>query len=246
MSKPPPPVDAFDFKEARNRAVFICKRVSEGAPILWVTHDSDGEWQFLCGGDDHQGEDQPLIVCLEHVIERNPPLNELAGMSTNHHAERDSLNLPWRIIDDSEAFIEERVREGGWSVEVIPAGEGKNEPAFAYTIGLFENFKHAELIVFGQRHETMGFILNELGDRIRSGKPLAPGDRISGCLEGYDVLIREVKEKKSYKEHVGYARWFYKGSHFPLFQVVWPDLQGHFPGEAGVAEILESQQPLLP
>lgn len=113
MSKAHSTAHRFDFQEARNAAVFICKRVSEGAPVLWVSHDSDGEWQFLCGGADHQGEDQPLLVCLEEVVERDPSLNELAGMCTNHHAERDSLGLPWRVIDDSEAFIEKQVREGG-------------------------------------------------------------------------------------------------------------------------------------
>jgi hypothetical protein len=42
---------------------------------------SNGDWQFLCGGD-HSGEsdDKPLLDCLENVVLRDPSLNELAAM----------------------------------------------------------------------------------------------------------------------------------------------------------------------
>lgn len=246
MCESHPPAGRFVFSEARNTAVCICERVADGAPILYVTHDGNGDWQFLCGGNDHEGEDKTKLVCLEHVVEHDPSLNELAKMCINHRAERASAASPWNVVDEGEEFIERQVREGGWAVELISDGKTELEPAFAYTVGLFRNFKHAELIVFGQQNEVMHFILNELGDRIRSGKPLSPGDRVADVLDGYDVLIREVKAPESYREHVGYARWFHKGAHFPLYQVVWPDKQGRFPGEPGAAEILKTRQPLPP
>src|SRR5947209_249261 len=38
------------FQEGSNRAVFTTKSViHDGLPILFVSHDSDGDWQFLCG-----------------------------------------------------------------------------------------------------------------------------------------------------------------------------------------------------
>jgi hypothetical protein len=43
--------DRFEFDEARNTMVFVCARVRDGAPVLWVSHDENGDWQFLCGGD---------------------------------------------------------------------------------------------------------------------------------------------------------------------------------------------------
>jgi len=49
-SHTPKRAERFEFSAARNTAVFICARVRDGAPVLHVTHDADGDWQFLCGG----------------------------------------------------------------------------------------------------------------------------------------------------------------------------------------------------
>jgi hypothetical protein len=88
---------AFDLAE--NTAVFICTRVFEGAPVLHVTHDEDGSWQFLCGGTDHQGEDQPKMVCIADVLKRDPTLVELAGLCIDHSADRVAKGAEWRIQD---------------------------------------------------------------------------------------------------------------------------------------------------
>lgn len=41
----------FPFADAPNTAVFTFCHVLEGKkPILYVAHDRDGDWQFLCGG----------------------------------------------------------------------------------------------------------------------------------------------------------------------------------------------------
>jgi hypothetical protein len=140
--------------------------------------------------------------------------------------------------DRADAFIERHIRDTGWAVQLIPEGEGEDELAFAYTAGLFHNYGHAELILFGLDLEVMHAVLNDCGELVKSGRKLEPGQKLGGLLEGdYELLFREVKAPQSYKQHVGYALAFYKGRDFPLLQVVWPDAQGRFPG---------GSQPLLP
>lgn len=238
----------MEFKEDRHTAVYICSHVAARSPILYASHDPDGDWQFLCGGDNH-GEgsgEKPLLVCLEHVVAQDPSLNALAALCTNHFAERDTPASPWRVTDRSEEFIERTVRDRGWCVQMIPAGESEDEPAFAYTIGLFKTFGSPEIIIFGMRTETMGQILNVCGDLVKEGRPLVVGPSVPDVLEGFDVRFREVKAAESFKNFVGYARWFYRGPRFPLVQLVWPDRGGHFPGDVGAAEFLAKAQPLLP
>lgn len=42
----------FPFSDAPNTACFTCCHVlEENKPILYVSHDEDGYWQFLCGGN---------------------------------------------------------------------------------------------------------------------------------------------------------------------------------------------------
>lgn len=58
-------VDRFPFADAPNTACFNCRHVlEEHKPILYVSHDEDGYWQFLCGGS-HKEEDARVVslVC---------------------------------------------------------------------------------------------------------------------------------------------------------------------------------------
>lgn len=40
----------WPFEEPINHVAFTTKKVAhEGYPILLITHDEDGNWQFVCG-----------------------------------------------------------------------------------------------------------------------------------------------------------------------------------------------------
>jgi hypothetical protein len=65
------------------------------------------------------------------------------------------------------------------------------------------------------------------------GTPVPDASRY--CDVNQDVCLREVPTERSFRSQFGYARWFNGGSSFRLLQVVWPDKEGRFPGEAGAA-----------
>ena len=85
--------------------------------------------------------------------------------------------------DQYDAQIVEAVRKSGWFIQYVggslcsrpgcdcPQDDG---PAFAYTIGLF-GLGHPELLIFGVDPRTAGEVLNDLGERVRSGAALMPG-----------------------------------------------------------------------
>jgi hypothetical protein len=94
--------ERFDFTVDRHTAVFVCKRVIEGADLLRAVHDDDGDWQFLCG-DMHEedGDDTPVIVCLECLVARHPDLNQVADLEPGMAAERPSGTASWDGRDAS-------------------------------------------------------------------------------------------------------------------------------------------------
>jgi hypothetical protein len=236
----------FAFREDRHTGVYICKRVADGAPILHVAHEEEGDWQFLCGGEHEDGSDDgPLLVCLEHVVAQDPTTNALASMCTMHRADRATPEAEWTITDEREQFIRDMVEDPGWAVQLVSDGDD-DEPAFAYTIGLYRNFGHPEIIIIGLRLPVMNALLNVCGDRIKAGETLPIHTPFSGVLDDYDVKLGQVRAPASYDEHLGYAIWFYNGREFPVVQLVWPDKTGRFPGEDGVAESVRKLQPLLP
>ncbi|QDT13501.1 DUF4262 domain-containing protein [Stieleria marina] len=86
---------AWQFKEAKNLGVLTTIRVVEaGEPVLLVTHDEDGDWQFLCGttNDPKQGR----LVGLDAIVDQHPSVVELADLPMGWRAEREAPGKPWR------------------------------------------------------------------------------------------------------------------------------------------------------
>ena len=79
---------------SENLPAFICSHIfHETKPILLVCHDG-GDWQFLCG-ENHDIDEMPKVVCISHLIERDPSLNELADLPNGWEAERNKQGGKW-------------------------------------------------------------------------------------------------------------------------------------------------------
>lgn len=86
----------FKFKESKNMASFVCNHVLEKTkPILYVTHDSEGDWQFLCGEDDHTEENIKIISLLQ-AVELDNSINDLHEMPINVGAKRQKITEKWK------------------------------------------------------------------------------------------------------------------------------------------------------
>lgn len=88
--------DNFPFADSPDTATFVCVHVLNGEkPVLMVTHDDDGYWQFLCGGS-HTEEDA-RIVSLREAYELDTSTGILAGMGYGETAERKDAGSEWVV-----------------------------------------------------------------------------------------------------------------------------------------------------
>jgi hypothetical protein len=222
----------FRFHEPENLGVFVCDNVRlRGMPVLHVSHDEEGDWQFLCGGEHGDGgDDGAALVCLKEMVAGDESLNELAELCRLQEAHRDGPNTPWRIDDRMEDIIRHNVAEHACHVMVVE-GDGDAQ-RFAYSIGLTRTHKHPELVCFGLREEVLHWIINEISDRMASGEQFKDGDRVAGLIEGYDCVLKRM-QRGTYRQYLGYALWFYQGDEFEALQIVWPDMQGRYPWDPG-------------
>ena len=87
--------EAWPFAESENATTFVCVCVHRRQkPLLRVLHDDDGDWQFLCGDDEHM-EETPVIACLGCMIEREPSLLKVAKLPVDACAGRESETEEW-------------------------------------------------------------------------------------------------------------------------------------------------------
>lgn len=91
----------WPFRDAENTAVFCCEHVFAGDPILYVTHDHDGDWQFLCGAS-HEGQ-KPKLVSLGCLVEQDASLWPLWDLSIGWGADRTDQSSGWSRAPSPES-----------------------------------------------------------------------------------------------------------------------------------------------
>jgi len=97
--------DQWPFTEPRNHAAFLTREVLEEIePILHVIHDEDGDWQFIGLTDGSIANAR--LVCLEHPINMDSSVSELADLPPGWHAIRESPKHGWRREPDPNAMSE--------------------------------------------------------------------------------------------------------------------------------------------
>jgi hypothetical protein len=132
--------------------------------------------------------------------------------------------------------LADRKRERGFSMTHVG---GRDEPlalpAFTYTDGLAQN-DHPELVIVGFDGQLAGSLLDALGGEITAGElTIKPGQDISGHLQG-DYIMRAVDAPAALvtKLRIGHDA--------TAVQILLPDADGLFDGEAGVDEQIATGQ----
>jgi hypothetical protein len=149
-------------------------------------------------------------------------------------------------IADPVAWTRDRiaadVRTMGWSVVGV-LGD-RNEPPWAYTIGLWQSYQMPELVVCGIDLEDACKWLNDLASRMRDGESLYADTPTYGiCGPPQRLLLRQVHD--DWMSDLLAQIPLYYGDRVPVEQVVWSDHDGRFPGQSGFERRLRNKQPML-
>lgn len=144
--------------------------------------------------------------------------------------------------DDSERKVLDDIENFGWHCVHIQAEADLVE--YSFTIGLFQSFKHPELIIFGLPRQTAHQVLALVADAARAHAPIDLSSPTDALLKNYSCCFAEVP-RAQYHEHMGYGRWYYMGNGFPLYQVIWPSRDGFYPWHPKATESFRVAQPVI-
>ncbi len=76
----------FPFPDAPNTMCFTCSHVlNDKEPVLYISHDEDGCWQFLCGRN--HTEDEARVISLAEMLEIDKSVAKFADLKRGEYAE---------------------------------------------------------------------------------------------------------------------------------------------------------------
>jgi hypothetical protein len=75
------------------------------------------------------------------------------------------------------------VADYGW--HVLKVLDQPDVPGWAYSVGLYQNFAHPEVIVFGQDIDLMHSMIHAIGDSVRSGKTFEVERQYPDLIDAY-------------------------------------------------------------
>lgn len=86
-----------EVQENVNAYVFTSRfMLNEGSPIVFVSHDDDGDWQFL-GTESNLSEEDAMIVSLGEILEYDPTLLSIMDLPVGKEASRISVDDKWNV-----------------------------------------------------------------------------------------------------------------------------------------------------
>ncbi len=100
---------------------------------------------------------------------------------------------------------------------------------FGYSTGIYENFKIPELIISGLPNGLTTELIKNYSKKYRFGTvPL--NKKIHDLIDRFPVYLIEV-QNESLTEYVLSSIKYYHNKKYKYLQLIFPDLNGHFPNE---------------
>ena len=120
-------------------------------------------------------------------------------------------------MSDYDEEVLRIIDEYGWHITQVRNAVGEEEgPTFSYSTGLWDKFRHPELIIFGLKSEVEAALINIAGNAIKDEDKCFEADRYyEDFLEGYEVFMLEADERGP-ADYATWTNWYYGRRPFPL------------------------------
>lgn len=101
---------------------------------------------------------------------------------------------------------------------------------FAYSTGIFENFKIPELFISGLGPNLSGELIKNYADKYKFEK-ISLNEKINDFTDRFPICFIKLNNDVL-KDYVLTSIKFYENHNYEYLQLVFPDLNGNFPNEA--------------
>ena len=131
-------------------------------------------------------------------------------------------------LDQEDTDRSHLIRRHRWAVQYVDRGDGRHEPPFGYTVGMF-GLGHPELVMVGLGPQTTYAVLEGVADLVVGGRDLLPGELVTTPDRADGLLVEHLPNPA---EIVFLAnRHYQRPDEFsvPAYQLTWAHQDGAFP-----------------
>ena len=138
----------------------------------------------------------------------------------------------WRATElhPTDTHTIAQIEEYGCSI-ISVVRDCKDDLGWSYTIGVYDTCGKPDLITVGLHSKTANACLNEAVRLERADVDLTVG-RHADLIGNVDCELRPV-DPKWVKHLMNWANWYYRGTNYPVLQVIYPDLENRFSQDEG-------------
>ena len=155
----------------------------------------------------------------------------------NHEGYHNCISID-ELLKKTELCIEK------FGLQVIMIKSTDYMPSFSYSIGLWKNYKHPEIICFGLSQDLGHAIINDVAEFIKNGESIQTSKSYLEIFKNGKATFLKV-ETNNIEGYFKVAISYYGNEKFPAIQLIWTDRNDKFPWEEGFEEEFIYKQPLL-
>lgn len=138
--------------------------------------------------------------------------------------------------------ITKEINQYGLSVIALEATDYL--PSYAHSVGLWQQYQHPEIIIFGLPPTMMQGILNEIATILKDGESIELNKIYDTFFENGHAIFVAIDERNK-NDYFTYAIDFYKNANFKTIELIWTDRNYKFPWDEGFESEFKFKQPLL-
>lgn len=122
--------------------------------------------------------------------------------------------------------VKQNIKEFGYHFTIVM--EDQETTPFGYSTGLFENFKIPELIISGLPPRLTQNLIEQYAQKYKFTK-VPTLEIIENLTDRFPVYLTKVSNQKI-EDYILSSKWYYGQNNFEYIQLIFPDLNGNFPG----------------
>lgn len=147
-------------------------------------------------------------------------------------------------IDPDDLIVNAKLNIEKYGLHVIIVKSTDYLPSFAYSVGLWQKYKHPEIICLGLSTSLLHEIINNVAEIVKANELLVENKTYLNIFEDSRAEFLKV-DPRNINDYFGTAIKLYDTDNFPALQLVWTDRNDKFPWEENFEEEFLHEQPLL-